>query len=109
MPFSLKLEKVTYEGGTQDPTTHLVGALVEGEISGPEWVSLSLSDGSSALLKMIGMDVEGPFTHPDHRTIAGFVGNICLILAGHPERHSLINSGYATGIGKKKTKTSKRA
>lgn len=108
MPFTLKFEKAIYEGSPKDPTTHLIGELVEGDISGPEWVSLKNSDESSALLKMIGMEVEGPFTHPEHRTVAGHVGPVYLILAGHPEGHSLMTPGFAIGMGKRKPKTKKK-
>ena len=108
MPFSISVENVACHNCDQGSTTIIKGTLLTGEIVGPEWLKFKLVNGGSCALKMIGMDIRGPFTDPDLKNLPGKIGKIELVLDGHAPDHALRAPTTAEAVGRRKPKLPRR-
>ncbi|MGB4811751.1 MAG: hypothetical protein WBP13_04630 [Methylophilaceae bacterium] len=108
MPFSISVENVTYHNSDQGSMTVVEGTLLSGEIVGPEWVKFDLAGSGSYALKMIGMDVCGPFTDSGLRNLPGKIGKVSLVLDGHAPNHALKAPTVVEAVGRRKPKLPQR-
>ena len=108
MPFKLDADEINYIQSDQGPLTLIKGTLVDGEIIDSEWVQFGTAEGNFVALKMIGLEIDGPFTDSALRNLPGKVGKVLLVLDGHTTDHFIKAPTTAVGVGKRKPNPSKK-
>ncbi len=96
MPFKFQIGEVSYEGHGEDAATVLHGAVVEGELSGPESICVQTRSGTTYRFWIDSMEVGGPDMLP---LTPGHKSQVSLGVGGHPPERDIVVPSVAVADG----------